>query len=137
MMRWYLASRYSRHPEMQEHAKVLEEAGQETVCRWIHGSHDMQEDAHGNDDRARFAIEDMEDLTMTDGVISFTEPPVALKPVKTPSKGGRHVEFGLGIALNKRMVVIGPREHVFHFLPHVEVYDCLEEFLSQLETENH
>ena len=38
-------------------------------------------------------------------------------------KGGRHVEFGLGLAQGKRMIIVGPREHVFHTADGVEQFD--------------
>jgi hypothetical protein len=46
-----------------------------------------------------------------DAVIIFTEIPNA-----TPATGGRHVEFGLALAQGKRVIVVGPRENVFHYL---------------------
>lgn len=39
------------------------------------------------------------------------------------SRGGRHVEFGMALAMDKRLVVVGPRENVFHLLPAVEQFD--------------
>jgi hypothetical protein len=39
--------------------------------------------------------------------------------------GGRHVEFGYGMAKGKRLVLIGERENVFHDHPSVEVYPTL------------
>lgn len=46
------------------------------------------------------------------------------------SRGGRHVEFGMALALAKRCIVIGPRENVFHLLPQVEQYDSWEQYLA-------
>lgn len=137
-MQMYLAARYSRNEEMREVAEVLRGNGHTVTSRWINGSHEQTEgDRHAEaDENARFAIEDIEDLTKSDIVVSFTET-TDQKKVKRPSKGGRHVEFGMGVAFNKRMVVIGPRECVFHWLPSVEVYDSLDEFLNVLEDEAH
>ena len=135
-MHVYIASRYSRFPEMQVNAEILQEEGHIITSRWIWGGHEMQdgEDRHAYERRnEEFAIEDIEDLMKADIVLSFTED----LNVKTdrPSKGGRHVEFGMGVALNKRMVVIGPREHVFHWLPNVEHYGSVNEFLDVLKEE--
>lgn len=136
-MKIYLASRYSRHEEMLGHARTLEAAGHQVTSRWIYGNHDIVDsDRHADIERnERVAIEDIQDLTKADCVISFTEVEKASK-IKKPSKGGRHVEFGVGLAHNKLMVVVGPRENVFHWLPSVDVYDTLEDFLSTvIETE--
>ena len=45
-------------------------------------------------------------------------------------KGGRHVEHGYAMALGKRIVVVGPREHVFHTDPATEVYADWASFLT-------
>jgi hypothetical protein len=47
-------------------------------------------------------------------------------------KGGRHVEFGLAVAAGKRLVVIGPRENVFHCLPGVSVVTDIEALIGFL-----
>jgi len=46
-----------------------------------------------------------------DAVIVFTEIPNAVL-----ATGGSHVEFGLALAQGKRVIVVGPRENVFHYL---------------------
>ena len=136
-MRIYIASRYSRHPEMQEHARVLEDAGHQITSRWIYGN-----ETGAEEERAVVAAEDLEDLTKADMVMSFTEPlPENMTAEerklakRTPSKGGRHVEFGLGLALNKLLVIIGPRENVFHWLPTADVYPDLQSWLDTMEEE--
>ena len=135
-MHIYLAARYSRHPEMQEHAQEIEKLGHTVTSRWIRGSHSLDDSldrGQADEVRADFAIEDMEDLSKCDVVLSFTED-LSVKADR-PSKGGRHVEFGMGVALNKRMVIIGEREHVFHWLPNVEHYGSLADFLSVITEE--
>jgi len=61
------------------------------------------------------ALADLQDLHAADAVISFTS-------AGGGGKGGRHVEYGLAVGLGKRLVLVGPREHVFHVLPDVEWY---------------
>jgi hypothetical protein len=39
-------------------------------------------------------------------------------------------EFGIGLGLCKRLVIIGPREHAFHFLPQVECFASWADFLG-------
>jgi hypothetical protein len=46
-----------------------------------------------------------------DAVIIFTEIPNTIL-----ATGGRHVEFGLALAQGKRVIIVGPRENVFHYL---------------------
>ena len=40
--------------------------------------------------------------------------------------GGRHVEFGYGLALGKIMICVGEREHVFAHLPSIRFFDTEE-----------
>jgi hypothetical protein len=52
-----------------------------------------------------------EDLIAAQTVIIFTE-----KPNTILATGGHHVEFGLALAQNKGVIVVGLRENVFHYL---------------------
>jgi len=65
---------------------------------------------------------DLADINEANVVVSFTSGTGA-------GKGGRHVEFGYGLAKNKRMVIVGPRENVFHAHKLVEQYNSLAEFI--------
>lgn len=132
--RIYLAARYSRNAEMRDVRAYLVAAGYEVTSRWI----DCHADVVG-DYTASFTTEflnaspqlsaplgqhDLDDLAAADIVMSFT--------CGTGGKGGRHVEFGVGIGLGKRLIVVGPREHVFHTLARVEHYDELPSALAAL-----
>jgi hypothetical protein len=128
----YLASRYSRHPEMREMRADLERLGIAVTSRWINGDHQISDDGLPAEakaaDRQRFAVEDWEDLMAADVVISFTEKPRSA----TNSRGGRHVEFGAALAAGKRVIVVGWRENVFHCLPQVEFFETWGECLTEL-----
>mgnify|MGYP001576247402 CR=1 FL=1 len=130
-MRVYLAARYSRYVEMQDYARVLTDAGYEVASRWIRGDHELR--ACGESEAARWqrqwAMEDWQDVREADIVLSFTESP---GEHSGRSRGGRHVEYGLALAWGKRCLVVGDREHVFHWLPEVEYYASWEEALRVL-----
>jgi hypothetical protein len=118
----YLAARYSRHPEMRGVRDVLETFGHEITSRWIdqHGGNVLESfvaDKLNTDPEhcAKYGRVDVEDMTAADVIISFTTSDGG-------GKGGRHVEFGWGLAAGKRMILVGPREHIFHTLPGVEWY---------------
>lgn len=120
-MRIYLASRYSRHIELQGYRDELEAAGHEVTSRWINGGHQIDDrglSAQGKEEeRIRFAQEDWNDLLRAECVISFSEAPRS-----SNSRGGRHVEHGMALAYGKRAIVVGHRENVFHCLPEVEFF---------------
>jgi hypothetical protein len=118
----YLAARYSRNAEMRGVRDVLQALGYEVTSRWIgqHGGNLLESIVAEqlNADPAgcsKYAEIDIDDLRAADVVISFTS-------ADGGGKGGRHVEYGLALGLGKRLVIVGPREHVFHTLPAVEWY---------------
>lgn len=130
-MKIYLAARYSRAVEMQQVRDWLAERGHEVTSRWI--------DHHGgkylgsftveqlNDDPeycAHIARVDLNDLAAADVVISFTG---------RGGKGGRHVEFGLAVARGKRLIVVGPREHVFHTLSEVHHFETWVRLAEEID----
>jgi hypothetical protein len=118
----YLVARYSRNAEMRGVRDVLESMGYEVTSRWI--------DQHGGNlpesivaerlnaepaECSKYAFIDLQDLKAADVVISFTS-------AGGGGKGGRHVELGVALGLGKHVVVVGPRENVFHTLPQIEWY---------------
>lgn len=128
----YLAARYSRNPEMRERRDELAALGYVVTSRWIDQHDGALPDSldhaalNGNPSAgAAFGQADVDDLARADTVISFTSP-------EGGGKGGRHVEFGLALGQGKRLVIVGPRENVFHTLPGVEHHDSWEAFLAAL-----
>jgi hypothetical protein len=124
-MQIYLAARYGRFPEMQRHATALMALGHQITSRWIWGVHQAL-DSHllhptFRHRSAQFAAEDQEDLRCADTFIGFSEI------LGLPSRGGRHVELGMALAWEKRILIIGGAEHVFHCLPGLEHYSTLQE----------
>jgi hypothetical protein len=118
----YLAARYSRNDEMRGVRDVLEAFGHKVTSRWIdqHGGNLLEslvaEKLNGDPGGCSgYADADIEDLSAADVVVSFTS-------ADGGGKGGRHIEFGLALGLGKHLVVVGPRENVFHTLPAVEWY---------------
>jgi hypothetical protein len=122
-MKIYLAARYSSHPEMRGVRDVLEALGHTVTSRWIDCHTDVVGDftssftvetlAEKTGECAPLGQHDLDDLDAADCVISFAS---------TGGKGGRHVEFGYALAKGKRMVLVGPRENVFHTLSQVVHY---------------
>ena len=123
----YLAARYSRIGEVNNYADKLREAGYEVTSRWLLGIHQLHEGAEAVDvpapsvpiESRPFAQDDLDDVRRSHVVISFTERP----HVNGGSRGGRHVEFGMALAWGKRLLIVGPRENVFHTLPQVQQFN--------------
>lgn len=119
-MRIYLASNYSTHPQMREHAAALRSLGHQVECEWINGT-------HGGDDRATYAEIDLRDLDSADAIVFFAE---ALEGSRT--RGGKHVEFGYALAKGKCIFLVGKPANVFHHLPYVIRRETFEDMLHAI-----
>ena len=128
-MKIYIAARFSRQQECLVFAELLQGMGHVVTSRWIFPEfkhitlpeNSAEESAR---DKQRFATEDYNDVVRADTVISLTEPP------RGNGRGGRHVEFGIGLGLQKRLIIVGPQENVFHFIQGVEVCKSIDDCLK-------
>ena len=133
----YLAARYSRLEELQGYAVDLRAIGHRVEARWLLGDHQIHEGVDKVESATvsvplegrPFALDDYVDVLEADMLIAFSEEPRA----GGASRGGRHVEFGMALALGKGVVVVGPRENVFHTLPQVEHFWHWSEALAVLK----
>lgn len=130
----YLAARYSRRLELCGYRAQLQALGYEIPARWLNGGHQLANDGtpigetgealveSDSDEaaslRAKFALDDFEDVRSSDIIIAFTE-----EPRSGNSRGGRHVELGIALGEGIPVMIVGPRENVFCWLPHVRHFD--------------
>jgi hypothetical protein len=116
-MRIYLAAAYHHYPLMQEVAALLTQHGHTVMSRWIKGAnaaHDGNLFAPEVLQRSQqWAQGDLEDVKAAEVLLYFSEP-------GTRQRGGKAVEFGVALALGKRLIVVGGFEHLFHTLRAVE-----------------
>ena len=133
---YYFAARYSRHPEMRGYRDRLVATIPNAIVtsRWIDCHNDELEQSYTpevlNADPAgcwKYGRDDLNDLNAADVIVSFTGQGGG-------GKGGRHVEHGYALALIARIVVIGPRENIFHCDPDTEVYPDFDAFLAHERT---
>jgi hypothetical protein len=154
-MKIYLAARYSRREELCGYRSEIEELGHTVQARWLNGEHQIANDGAPIGEngealvegtlrsgellsereqseraaslRSRFALDDWEDVNAAEVVISFTEPPRS-----KANRGGRHVEYGIALARGARVIVVGYRENIFHWLPQVEFFETWEAAKSSI-----
>lgn len=105
-MNVYLAARYERRAEMVVLSLELERYNIITTSRWIDGSQEEKEEYF-----ARYAQECIDDIRCADVIVLFAE--------KTKGRGGRHVELGYALALERPIVIVGGHEHIFSYLPEI------------------
>jgi hypothetical protein len=138
-VRIYLAARYTRRLELCGYREQLRALGHTVDARWLNGSHQLDDKGmpigeHGealfesgspqapDHLRQKFAVDDRDDVLAADKLIAFTE-----QPRSGNSRGGRHVELGLALGAGIPVIVVGPRENVFTWLPEIEHYDTWDE----------
>ena len=112
--RVYLAGRFSRRDEFNGYADRLRAWGFTVDARWLTEAHEWygERDADALEAARSFARDDLEDVSRSDIVLVFTEP-------SNPggrNRGGRHVEYGIALALHKDILIVGEPENVFHNL---------------------
>ena len=123
----YLAGQYARRDELRGYAGLLTMAGLTVNSRWLLEDaplHHSLEDFETEWKRLT-ALKDYWDIQRADTMIFFAE-----SPENQPRRGGRHVEFGMALALGKKVLVVGGRENIFHFMPGVKHYETFQELLD-------
>lgn len=130
-----MAGAYSRMHELIQYRKELEDAGHTVVSSWLDEERAKAHDAMRVEEATEnvpmeaksFAEQDREELYSADALIIFSE-----KPFSGVSRGGRHVEFGMALAWDKPIFVVGPRENVFYTLDEIVVVPTWKDFWSAL-----
>lgn len=129
-MKIYLCARYSRRDELRRLRERLQQQGHHITSRWLDTTWEQRDEkgsaAAPPEYRAYHAVQDLEDVQAADCLLTITEEP------RSGGRGGRHVEFGVALALNKRLLVVGHRENVFHHHPQVEFYSSIEDACQAL-----
>lgn len=127
-MKFYIAARYSRLPEMQGYARQLRALGHTVDAEWLDGEH-ADEDEDPVFFRAQtFAMIDLFDVSQVDVMICFTEEPRGVH-----TRGGRHFEAGYAYGLGIPLWVVGPRENVFYYLPDIRYFETWGDLVRSLE----
>jgi len=111
--RVYLASKfedYERQKRLRDY--LWEKHAILVTARWIRGGHDP----NGNtpDEALKYATEDLADLRAADMIVVWNP-----KSFHGSGRGGRHVELGYAIACGKPIILVGPPENVFYYLPDI------------------
>lgn len=121
-MKAYLAGLFEDRPFIQLAADKLRSLGVEIVSQWIDPELTKGQTREDN------LFMDLADVDNSDVLVAFSKSPTTLFV-----RGGRHVEFGYALKGGKRLVVIGPRENLFHYHPDVEIYATLQEWIDSVE----
>jgi nucleoside 2-deoxyribosyltransferase len=132
-MRVYLAAGFSRKNEIAEKSQELENLGIKIVSTWTNDSEELDDkiyDCQSSEDfctLSELARKDENEIKRCDALVLFTQSP------KIPFyRGGRMDEAGFARALGKTILVCGPRENLFHYLPEINQFNTWEELKATL-----
>lgn len=132
MVSVYLAARYSEKDEINQVADMFRSRGISVTSSWLDESHDPKSSMADipTDFLKVYAETDIRDIDSADWfVFHSVDPDVATV------RGGRHVEFGYALAKRKKILVVGPKENIFHHISGIEHTDCWIE-ASKIVKEN-
>jgi nucleoside 2-deoxyribosyltransferase len=137
MMRVYLSGQFEDGTTLCEVRRQLQAAGYSVTSRWLDAVGDGPATAQASDSGADtrlagIARQDFEDIDRSDMVVVFN-------PAEACSigRGGRHVETGYALARGKRVLVVGARGNVFHWLPEITVLHDWPALVELLATAEH
>lgn len=101
----YLAGNYTRRKELLGYAAQLAYLGYTITSTWLY------EDVKNTRDLefCWWAMKDLEDINRADTLVVFSGVASA--------SGGMHVELGYALGRARAIVLVGPRENIFHYLP--------------------
>lgn len=140
-MNVYLAARYSRRDEIAAYAQELEALGYTVNASWLHTTDAQELQARGQSwYAASQARADLQEIDRAGLFIVFSEGPDEAHP-----GGGRHVELGYALSKNAyqrtlgqrpiRIVVVGPRQTIFHSLDVIERFETWQEAIEEFRRE--
>ena len=129
-MKIYLAAMYSQKPLMEKYAKELRDLGFEVTASWLEESHHPHSKMSDltNNELVQYAIADLNDIDKSDILVFFSQDPET-----ATVRGGRHVEVGYALAKNKAILVVGPAENIFHYLPNIRQVNSWAAALDYME----
>jgi nucleoside 2-deoxyribosyltransferase len=120
MMRVYLAAHYSRKDEIKAAAKELQEIGIKVMSTWFNERKTPNTSLTTVSDtfRRTTAKRDVGEIRCSDYFVLFS-----LHPDTPFTRGGHVFENGYAVACGLRTLVVGPKQHIFHYLRGVKRVD--------------
>jgi nucleoside 2-deoxyribosyltransferase len=130
MTKVYLASRYGDKAQTQKYADDLKFAGFECTSNWLTEPHEADSLLSDltPDLKIEYARQDVKDVLRSDVFVVFTAEE------HTPIIRGGHVfETGMAYAAKIPILVVGPRQCLFHWLPEIQICPTWELALEHLK----
>lgn len=126
----YIASNYESKNAIKKYVAELQISGVGVSSTWQDEPHSPQSGGLGGSDPTYYAKRDLEEIDACDWFVIFSQ-----EPTQATYRNGRNVELGYAIARKKNLLVIGPYENIFHYLPqflHVQNWEDARDLLIDL-----
>lgn len=124
-MKIYLAAQFKEQNLMKEWRKLLRQNGHYVTSRWLEVSEATEKESASVE-----AAKDLHDIHASEIMISHT-----VNRGDLFTGGGRHIEFGFALALEKKLINVGGYESVFHQLPQVITVSTIEQAIEIVNNE--
>lgn len=137
-MRVYLSAKFERQDEMQLYTEQLRAEGIEVLSAWTDIDSPSSDGFTGiaPQQRALRAMMDLQQVGGTNTLVRFTDHPQGKRWSDGNDDG---TEFGVALALGKRLLVVGPARNIYHELPDVERFpgwaECFARILELRESD--
>ena len=121
---FYIAASWPRRQEAVAISSYLVSSGYKSTARWINESKSQGYEHGVSGMTGGLPEQDEHDVRVADCLVCLTGD--------TLTRGGRHTELGIAIALGKRVFCVGPMEQVFHRHPLVTMVNDISELLRAM-----
>jgi nucleoside 2-deoxyribosyltransferase len=128
-MKIYIAAWFGSLERQREHAKKFQDLGHEIVSSWLREEVAEPAKAQPTD----FPFEYMRDIATRDVWEIAACDALIIDTLDVSSRGGREVELGMALALNKSVALVGPRRNVFHYMLDTQ-FNSWEELFDGIRT---
>jgi nucleoside 2-deoxyribosyltransferase len=128
-MKVYLAAGFSRKNEIAEKSQELENLGivVTSTWPWEDAAPDSKLSDCTENELQKLARKDLNEILRSDALILFTQ-----SPEESFVRGGRMVETGFALGTGKNVLVCGPKENIFFYLPEIRQFNTWEELKATL-----
>ena len=128
----YLSGQFEDGPVLRNVRDDLVRMGLRVTSRWLDGPSFIPATASAHEAGAAvrlaaIAHQDLEDIQACDVIVVFNPEEAC-----NVGRGGRHVETGYALALGKKVIVVGARGNVFHWLQEVTVVEGWRQLVDVL-----
>jgi nucleoside 2-deoxyribosyltransferase len=129
MLKVYVAARYGRKEEARKISTALESYGFHVVSTWTKEEYppSITLDELNPETLREIANKDIEEIRSCDALVLLSDGQKTGVP-----RGGKHVEFGIAMALRKKIYVLGEAENIFQYTESASVVQDFDILLARL-----